>query len=108
MTTRTFETILYGVDDGIATITLNRPERLNAFTTGMMSDMIAAFDETDADDAVKAVNVTGAARGLGARAGRSPAPTFPRAATPSTATPGARPPARRPRSATSTATAAAC
>jgi enoyl-CoA hydratase/carnithine racemase len=64
MPSPSFETILYAVDDGIATITLNRPERLNAFTTGMMSDMIAAFDLTDADDAVKAVIVTGAGRGF--------------------------------------------
>jgi len=59
-----FETILYAVEDGIATITLNRPERLNAFTARMMSDLIAAFDLTDADDAVKAVIVTGAGRGF--------------------------------------------
>ncbi|MDX2235144.1 MAG: crotonase/enoyl-CoA hydratase family protein [Hyphomonadaceae bacterium] len=56
----TFETILYDVKDGIATITLNRPEKMNAFTGQMMLDMIAAFDLTDADDAVKAVIVTGA------------------------------------------------
>ena len=48
----TFETILYDVDDGIATITLNRPDKLNAFTAQMMADMIAAFDLTDADDDV--------------------------------------------------------
>ena len=48
----TFETILYDVEDGIATFTLNRPERLNAFTNQMMTDLIAAFDLTDADDAV--------------------------------------------------------
>jgi len=60
----TFETILYAVDDGIATITLNRPERLNAFTAQMMADMISAFDLTDADDAVRAVIVTGAGRGF--------------------------------------------
>ncbi|HEY1753347.1 MAG TPA: crotonase/enoyl-CoA hydratase family protein [Caulobacteraceae bacterium] len=60
----TFETILYDVDDGIATITLNRPERLNAFTGQMMTDMIAAFDAIDADDAVRAVIVTGAGRGF--------------------------------------------
>jgi enoyl-CoA hydratase/carnithine racemase len=59
-----FETLLYAVEDGIATITLNRPERLNAFNTPMMVDMIAAFDVTDADDAVKAVIVTGAGRGF--------------------------------------------
>ena len=64
MTAPTFETILYAVEDGVATITLNRPERLNAFTTRMMLDMIAAFDATDADDAVKVVIVTGAGRGF--------------------------------------------
>ena len=58
----TFETLLYDVADGIATITLNRPEKLNAFNTRMMQDMIAAFDATDADDAVRVVIVTGAGR----------------------------------------------
>jgi len=57
-----FETLLYSVEDGIATITLNRPEKLNAFNTQMMKDMIAAFDATDADDAVRVVIVTGAGR----------------------------------------------
>ncbi len=60
----TFETLLYSLDEGIATITLNRPERLNAFTSQMMSDLIAAFDHTDGDDAVMAVIVTGAGRGF--------------------------------------------
>jgi enoyl-CoA hydratase/carnithine racemase len=59
-----FETLLYSLEDGIATITLNRPERLNAFTTRMMTDLISAFDHTDADDAVGAVIVTGAGRGF--------------------------------------------
>ncbi|MFZ5718986.1 MAG: crotonase/enoyl-CoA hydratase family protein [Pseudomonadota bacterium] len=58
----TFETILYSVEDGIATITLNRPDKLNAFNTQMMKDLIAAFDETDGDDDVRAVIVTGAGR----------------------------------------------
>ncbi len=58
----TFETLLYDVTDGVATITMNRPEKLNAFNTQMMVDMIAAFDATDADDAVRAVIVTGAGR----------------------------------------------
>lgn len=62
MPKREFETLLYAVEDGVATITLNRPERLNAFTARMMSEMIAAFDLTDADDAVRAVIVTGAGR----------------------------------------------
>ena len=64
MANPTFETILYDVDDGIATITLNRPDKLNAFTGQMMLDMIAAFDATDADDAVRVVIVTGAGRGF--------------------------------------------
>ncbi len=62
MGSQDFETLLYDVTDGIATITLNRPDKLNAFTSRMMLDLIAAFDATDADDAVKAVIVTGAGR----------------------------------------------
>lgn len=53
------ETVLIDIEDGIATITLNRPEKMNAFTGQMMQDIIAAFDVTDADDDVKAVIVTG-------------------------------------------------
>ena len=64
MASPTFETLLYDVDQGVATITLNRPERLNAFNGQMMFDMIAAFDATDADDAVKAIIITGAGRGF--------------------------------------------
>lgn len=62
MAAPTFETLLYSVEDGVATVTLNRPEKLNAFNTQMMKDMIAAFDATDADDAVRCVIVTGAGR----------------------------------------------
>jgi enoyl-CoA hydratase/carnithine racemase len=57
-----FETIALAVADGIATITLNRPDKLNAFTARMRDELIAAFDATDADDAVRAVIVTGAGR----------------------------------------------
>jgi enoyl-CoA hydratase/carnithine racemase len=57
-----FEQILYSVEDGIATITLNRPEKLNAFTNTMRTELIAAFDRIDADDAVRVVIVTGAGR----------------------------------------------
>ena len=55
-----FAQVLLEVEDGIATITLNRPDKMNAFTGQMMHDIIAAFDATDADDDVKAVIVTGA------------------------------------------------
>ncbi len=50
------------VADGIATLTLDRPDRLNAFTGRMMHEIIAAFDETDANDEVRVVVVTGAGR----------------------------------------------
>jgi len=64
MANPTFETLLYDLQDGVATITLNRPDKLNAFTPKMMAELIAAFDHTDADDAVRAVIVTGAGRAL--------------------------------------------
>ena len=58
----TFETIRYAVDDGVCTLTLHRPEKLNAVTPTMIDELIAAFDTIDADDAVRAVIVTGAGR----------------------------------------------
>ena len=57
-----FETILYETQDGVCTITLNKPDKLNAFEGTMMKELIAAFDAVDADDAVRAVIVTGAGR----------------------------------------------
>jgi enoyl-CoA hydratase/carnithine racemase len=54
-----FETILTDITDGILTITLHRPEKMNAFTATMMAEMIAALDIADADDAVRAVIITG-------------------------------------------------
>jgi len=54
--------IRYDVADGIATITLDRPERMNAYTYTMRAEMIDAFDRIDADDEVRAVVVTGAGR----------------------------------------------
>ncbi len=57
-----YEQIIYEVAENIATITLNRPEKLNAFTTIMMNEMIDAFDKADADDNVRAIIVTGAGR----------------------------------------------
>ena len=47
------------IADGIATITLHRPEKMNAFTRTMMQEVIDALDVTDADDSVRAVIVTG-------------------------------------------------
>jgi len=62
MTTPTFETIKLEIENGVATLTLNRPDKLNAFNTQMMKEMIACFDHTDANDDVKVVIVTGAGR----------------------------------------------
>jgi enoyl-CoA hydratase/carnithine racemase len=57
-----FEQIIVDLDDGILTITLNRPERLNAWTATMARELIEAFDRADADDEVRVVIVTGAGR----------------------------------------------
>ena len=57
-------TIRCDTADAILTVTLNRPERLNAFTPQMRAELIAAFDRADADDAVRVVIVTGAGRGF--------------------------------------------
>jgi enoyl-CoA hydratase/carnithine racemase len=59
-----FEQIRYEAADGVLTITLNRPDRLNAFTETMMNELLAAFDAADADDDVRAVIVTGEGRGF--------------------------------------------
>jgi enoyl-CoA hydratase/carnithine racemase len=59
-----FEEIRAEAADGVLTITLNRPERLNAFTETMRRELIAAFDLADADDDVRAVIVTGEGRGF--------------------------------------------
>ena len=57
-----YEQILYEVSDRVLTITLNRPDRLNAFTATMGSELIDAFGRADADDEVRVVVVTGAGR----------------------------------------------
>ncbi len=54
-----YSTILTDLSEGIMTITLHRPDKMNAFTGEMMAEMISAFDEADANDAVRAVIVTG-------------------------------------------------
>jgi enoyl-CoA hydratase/carnithine racemase len=59
-----YSEIVYDVHDRIATLTLNRPDKLNAFTSTMCTEMIAAFDEADGDDNVRVVVVTGAGRGF--------------------------------------------
>jgi len=57
-----FTQIIYEVDGPAAIITLNRPEQLNAFTGTMLQELLAAFDQAEADDAVRAIIMTGAGR----------------------------------------------
>ena len=59
-----YETLLTDLTEGVMTLTLNRPDKLNAFTVGMMKDLLDFFEQVDADDAVRAVVVTGAGRGF--------------------------------------------
>lgn len=72
-----YSEILCEVAGGVATVTLHRPDRLNAFTATMARELIAAFDATDADDNVRVVLLTGSGRGFcaGADLGRG-ASTF--------------------------------
>ncbi|MBW2621986.1 MAG: crotonase/enoyl-CoA hydratase family protein [Deltaproteobacteria bacterium] len=71
-----FNTIIYEIEDRIATVTLNRPDRLNAWTVEMMDELIEAFDMADKDDEVRVIIVTGAGRGFcaGADLGGGPRP----------------------------------
>ncbi len=56
------EPVLYAVDDGVATVQLNRPDKLNALNAEMFEALFRVFDQTDRDDNVRAVVVTGAGR----------------------------------------------
>ena len=60
----TYETVRLDVADGVATLTLNRPERLNSFTVAMHGELRAALDAVDADPAVRCLVLTGAGRGF--------------------------------------------
>jgi enoyl-CoA hydratase/carnithine racemase len=66
-----YETILTSLDDGVLTLTLNRPEALNAYTARMGAELADAFVEADANDDVRVIIVTGAGRGFCAGADMS-------------------------------------
>lgn len=59
-----YETLLYERDGPVLTVTLNRPDKLNAYTATMGAELTDAFQRADADDAVRVVIVTGAGRGF--------------------------------------------
>lgn len=71
-----YETIKYEVAEQILTITLNRPDKLNAFNAQMQAELIDAFDAADKDDNVRAIIVTGAGRGFVRAPTSPPAPTL--------------------------------
>jgi enoyl-CoA hydratase/carnithine racemase len=78
-----YQQITYDVADNILTLTLNRPDKLNAYTGTMQAEMIDAFDRADQDDAIRAIIVTGAGRAFCAGADLSAGgATFDRAARP--------------------------
>ena len=62
MSTPSYEQVSYEVEQGILTLTLDRPEKLNAFTPRMFHELLDAFDRADADDDVRVVIVTGHGR----------------------------------------------
>ena len=59
-----YEQILFDISDHVATITLNRPERLNAFTQIMFGEMIDALQRVEEDDSIRVTIITGAGRGF--------------------------------------------
>lgn len=67
-----YSEVSYRVENAIATITLNRPDKMNAFTPVMMGEMIKALDAADADDRVRAVVITGAGKAFCAGADLKP------------------------------------
>ncbi|MCS5689675.1 MAG: enoyl-CoA hydratase-related protein, partial [Acidimicrobiales bacterium] len=59
-----FETLRYEIEDQVLTLTMNRPERLNAFNSRMQGEFLEALDHADADDQIRTVIVTGEGRGF--------------------------------------------
>ena len=60
------ETVLVAIDEGVAQITLNRPQQLNALSQELTSELLFALRTLEADDSVRAIVVTGAGRAFSA------------------------------------------
>lgn len=61
-----YQDIIYTKEGHVATVTLNRPERMNAFTTAMIDSIAGAFEDADGDEGIRAIVVTGAGRAFSA------------------------------------------
>src|SRR3989337_2241806 len=57
-----YEDLIYNVEEGIATMTLNRPQKLNSFTPKMLQGILAVVEEVTADEKVRVLVITGAGR----------------------------------------------
>jgi enoyl-CoA hydratase/carnithine racemase len=68
-----YQDLLYGVDGKVATITLNRPDRMNALSRNLEAEIHRALDEADADRNVRAIILTGAGAAFSAGYGRAAA-----------------------------------
>lgn len=66
-----FENILFSIEDGVATITLNRPDKMNAYSFALGAELASAYARCDADDSVRAVVITGAGKAFCAGADMS-------------------------------------
>ena len=60
----TYENVLYETDGRVATITMNRPDKLNALSEGLIDDIVAAAEEAEADREVRSIILKAAGRGL--------------------------------------------
>ena len=72
-----FENLIYDVQDHVATLTLNRPEKLNALSGGLQQDLRNALTETQQDDGIRVILLTGAGRGFCSGADLTPNPGAP-------------------------------
>ncbi|MCZ7666377.1 MAG: enoyl-CoA hydratase-related protein [Chloroflexi bacterium] len=72
-----YETLIYEIQDNVAILTMNRPERRNALNAQLNADLLSAFQQAQADETVRAVVLTGAGKGFCAGADLTAVATIP-------------------------------